>query len=49
VRLNVFQQQRGVYEVTATIPNTAGLAEATRFVQLMQRVKGDLEAVCCGA
>ena len=46
IRLTVYQQQRGQYEVSATVPNTAGLTEATRFVALMHRVEADLLQMC---
>lgn len=46
IRLTLFQQQRGQFELTASIPNASGLTEATRFTQLMAKVQADLTAMC---
>lgn len=43
LRVTLFQVQRGMYEVCASVPNSAGLTDATRFTALMQRVQGDIE------
>lgn len=45
IRVNVFQQQRGQFEVTASVPNSAGPTEAGKFTALMGRVQQDLEAL----
>ncbi|KAJ9523354.1 hypothetical protein QJQ45_005399 [Haematococcus lacustris] len=41
VRVCVFQQQRGSYELSATIANSSDLGEAHRFVQLMDAPGGE--------
>lgn len=46
IRISLFQHQKGQYELSASVPNSAGLTEATRFTQLMARIKDDLEAMC---
>ena len=44
VRLTVYAQQRGRFDVMAIVPKTVSDEDALRFTLLMQKVEGDVAA-----